>query len=56
LRLEHRARDDVFAGDKLDLRLLAPALALDGRGNFRIGGGECSGKEPVFAFGNGRPE
>jgi hypothetical protein len=36
--------------------LLALALAVDRRGNFRIGGGERSGKEPVFAFGNGRPE
>ena len=54
LRFEHRARDDVLAGDQLDLRLLALTLAVDCRGNLGIGRGECSGKEPVFALGDGR--
>jgi len=38
------------------LRLLAPTLALDCRGNFRIGSGEWSGKEAVFTCGGGRQE
>jgi hypothetical protein len=56
LSLEHGARNDVLAGDQLDLRLLALTLALDCRGNFRVGRVECSGEEPVFAFGGGRQE
>jgi hypothetical protein len=36
------------------LRLLALTLALDCRGNLRIGSGECSGEEPVFALAYGR--
>jgi hypothetical protein len=56
LRLEDGPRDDVLARDQLDLRLLALALAVYCRGNLRIGGGECSGKEPVFASAGGRQE
>ena len=37
LRLEHRARDDVLAGDQLDLRLLARKFGGDCRGQFGIG-------------------
>ena len=42
LRFEHRPRHDVFAGDQLDLRLLAVKLAIDRRGDLRIGGGQGS--------------
>ena len=42
LRLEHRARDDVLAGDQLDLRLLAAKLARDRSGDLRIGNGQGS--------------
>src|SRR5207244_6379292 len=37
LRLENRARDDVFAGDQLDLGLLAAAFAGDRGRQFGVG-------------------
>ena len=55
LRFEHRARDDVLAGDQLDLRLLAATLAVDRRGDFRVGGGQGIGKKAGAALG-GRPD
>jgi len=42
LRLEHRARDDILAGDQLDLRLLAAKLARDSGGDLRVGDGQGS--------------
>jgi len=45
LRFEHRARDDVLAGDQLDLRLLAAKLARDRSGDLRVGGGQGSCEE-----------
>jgi hypothetical protein len=38
LRFKDCARDDVFAGNQFDLRLLTPAFAVDRRGEFRVGG------------------
>ena len=54
LRFEHRPRDDVLAGDQLDLRLFALALALDRRGQLRIGGGQVVGKEAAVSLGGRR--
>jgi len=54
LRFEHRARDDILAGDQLDLRLLTLAFARDCRGQFRIGGGERIAKKAGFALGRRR--
>ena len=47
LRFEHRPRHDVLAGDQLDLRLLAAQLAIDRRGDLRVGGGQGLEKNPV---------
>jgi hypothetical protein len=54
LRLEDRPRHDVLAGDQFDLRLLALALALDRRRDFRIGGGQVIGKEAAVGLGASR--
>jgi hypothetical protein len=54
LRFEHGARNDVLARDQFDLRLLAPAFAIDCRRNFRIGGGEISGEKIRSTRGEGR--
>jgi hypothetical protein len=51
LCLEHRPRHDVLAGDQLDLRLLALALALDRRSQLRVGGGQVIGKEAAVGLG-----
>ena len=45
LHFEHRLRDDVLAGDQLDLRLLALAFAVDRRRDFRIGCGQIIAKK-----------
>jgi hypothetical protein len=37
LRLQDRARNNVFAGDQFDLRMLATALSGDGGRHLRIG-------------------
>jgi hypothetical protein len=50
LRLEDRARDDIFAGDQLDLRLLALAFARDCRGQFGVCGGERIEKKAGIAL------
>jgi hypothetical protein len=54
LRFKDRARDDVLARDKLDLRLLTPAFASDRRGEFRVGGGKRIGKKAGIGRGRGR--
>ena len=60
LRLQHRARDDVFRGDQLDLVAQTAELQLDRAGDLGIGFGEPGGKERVGAdrlgggFGHGR--
>src|SRR5437868_10576309 len=51
LRIEHRLRDDVLAGDQLDLRLLTLALAVDRRRQFGIGGGDIVAEKTGGAFG-----
>ncbi|MBA7477379.1 hypothetical protein ES707_12788 [subsurface metagenome] len=47
LRLQHGAADDVFGCDQLDLMPLPAELALDGRGDLRIGFGKGRGEEGV---------
>ena len=47
LRFQHRAADDVFRGDQLDLVALAAEFALDGGGDLGIGLLEGGGKERV---------
>ncbi len=47
LRFEHRAGDDVLAGDQLDLRLLPIAFPLDCRRQFGIGLVQPGGKEAL---------
>ncbi len=54
LRLEHRARDDVLAGDQLDLRLLALALAVDRRRQLRIGCGQVIAEKAGGTLGQWR--
>ena len=51
LRIKHRLRDDVLAGDQLDLRLLTLALAVDRRSQFGIGGGDIVAEKTGGAFG-----
>ena len=55
LRLEHRARDDILAGDQLDLRLLAAKLARDSGGDLRVGGGQGSCEKAGIGL-NGIPD
>src|SRR3546814_5894634 len=45
LRLEHRLRDDVLAGDQLDLMSLALEFVGDAREHRRIGFGETAREE-----------
>ena len=45
LRLEHRAADDIFRRDQLDLGLLALQLGLDRRGDRGVGIGQPLGEE-----------
>ena len=47
LRFQHRAADDVFRRDQLDLMALAAEFALDRGGDIRIGLGEGGGEERV---------
>ena len=47
LRLQYRTRDDILAGDQLDLRLLSVKLAGNGRGQFRVGNRERLGEKTV---------
>ena len=47
LRFQHRAADDVFRGDQLDLVALPAEFTLDGGGDFRIGLGEGCREERV---------
>ena len=47
LRFDHRAADDVLAGDQLDLLLLAQQLARHRIGDGAIGGGEAVAEEAV---------
>src|SRR3546814_3603095 len=47
LRLEHRLRDDVLAGDQLDLMALALEFVGDAREHRRIGIGETAREEAV---------
>ena len=57
LRFQHRAADDVFRRDQLDLMALAAEFALDRGGDIRIGLGERGRKERVGrggGFGAGR--
>ena len=51
LRSEHRLRDDVLAGDQLDLRLLTLKLAVDRRGELGIGGGDIVAEKTGGAWG-----
>jgi hypothetical protein len=54
LGFKHGARDDVLAGDQLDLRLLALALPGDCLGQFRVGDGEYIRKKAGFLPGRER--
>ena len=47
LRFQHRAADDVFRRDQLDLVALAAEFAADSSGDVRIGLGQGRGKERV---------
>ena len=49
LRLQHRARDDVFRGDQFDLVALTAELELDRPRDLRVGLGERGGKERIGA-------
>ena len=50
LRFEHRLRDDVLAGDELNLRLFALDFTIDRRGQLRIGGSKIVGEKTDGAF------
>src|SRR5207237_10459043 len=54
LRIKHRLRDDVLAGDQLDLRLLTLALAVYRRSQFGIGGGDIVAEKTGGEFGQRR--
>ena len=51
LCFEHRARDDVLAGDQLDLRLLALQFVGNRGGQFRVRIGKRIIKKARFALG-----
>ena len=53
LRFQHRAADDVFRGDQLDLVVLPAEFALDRGGDLRIGLGK-RGREEGVGRGSGR--
>ena len=54
LHFEHRLRDDVLAGDQLDLRLLALTFAVDRRRDFRIARGQVIAKKAGRTLGEWR--
>ena len=49
LRFQHRAADDVFGSDQLDLMALPAEFALDGGGDLGIGLGKRGGEERSWA-------
>ena len=53
LCLQHGARDDVLAGDQLDLRLLAVQFLGDRGGDFGVGGGKVIAKKTRAGRGIG---
>ena len=56
LRFEHRARNDVLAGDQFDLRLLALEFAADGRRQLGIARRQRVGTGAVGNSGAGTME
>ena len=48
LRLKHRATDDIFRRDQLDLVALAPEFLADGIGNLRIAFAERGGEKSLL--------